>query len=191
MKKTYMKGSFNLMQFMINEFLTEYSNNPVFKNDNLSSSLMDLKTHQVNDVKLKEYYDITEYYNIETNTSLKSDNPTKTNNRYWEYDDDRDVNGLHMAFTKSQIADFYLKSLCTSDTFKDENELFDFLSAIYNLGANDSYVNPDSIFHCQLNDGTYTTDLYPHIVGIKRNLDELSSHLSNYNYVFPEGSLES
>lgn len=191
MKKTYMKGSFNLMQFMINEFLTEYSNNPVFKNDNLSSSLMDLKTHQVNDVKLKEYYDITEYYNIETNTSLKSDNPTKTNNRYWEYDDDRDVNGLHMAFTKSQIADFYLKSLCTSDTFKDENELFDFLSAIYNLGANDSYVNPDSIFHCQLNDGTYTTDLYPHIVGIKRNLDELSSHLSNCNYVFPEGSLES
>ena len=191
MKKTYMKGSFNLMQFMINEFLTEYSNNPVFKNDNLSSSLTDLKTHQVNDVKLKEYYDITEYYNIETNTSLKSDNPTKTNNRYWEYDDDRDVNGLHMTFTKSQIADFYLKSLCTSDTFKDENELFDFLSAIYNLGANDSYVNPDSIFHCQLNDGTYTTDLYPHIVGIKRNLDELSSHLSNYNYIFPEGSLES
>ena len=86
---------------MINEFLTEYSNNPVFKNDNLSSSLMDLKTHQVNDVKLKEYYDITEYYNIETNTSLKSDNPRKTNNRYWEYVEDRDANGLHMAFTKS------------------------------------------------------------------------------------------
>ena len=96
-----MKGSFNLMQFMINEFLTEYSNNPVFKNDNLSSSLADLKTHQVNDVKLKEYYDITEYYNIETNTSFKSDNPTKTNNRYWEYDEDREV--LPLYFTEEAL----------------------------------------------------------------------------------------
>ena len=190
MRKNYMKGSFNLLQFMVNEFLTEYSNNTIFDDKNLSDVKENLEKHQASDVKLKEYYDVTEYYNINTSTSLSSDNPNNTNKRFWENVGESEINGIEMAFSNKQIADFYLKTLCTTDTFKDETEVFEFLSSIYNLGANNFYVNPDSIFHCQLSDGTYTTELYPHLTGIHRNMNGLSSYLSDYTYVFPNGTLE-
>lgn len=190
MRKNYMKGSFNLLQFMINEFLTEYSKNTILNNTDLSDVRDNLGKHQASDVKLKEYYDVTEYYNIDTNTSLSSDNPNNINTRFWEDSEESKINGIEMAFSNKQIADFYLKTLCTTDTFKDEVEVFEFLSSIYNLGANNFYVNPDSIFHCQLNDGTYTTELYPHLVGIYRNMNGLSSYLSDYTYTFPNGTLE-
>lgn len=88
-----MKGTNNLILYLVNEYLVDYSRNVIATDEKLSSkrkvsSVMQmLSSHSLSDVNVIEYYDNTEYYDITTESTVsaaRAESPT--NPRYWEAD---------------------------------------------------------------------------------------------------------
>ena len=83
-RKNYMKGTMNLLTYVINEFLVDYSRtSQTFTQDISSSSAAvetlarirnELTSSNSRDIELVEYYDTTEYYNLQTGSSGDSVN---------------------------------------------------------------------------------------------------------------------
>ena len=79
MRKNYMKGTMNLLTYVINEFLVDYSRLSPTIQDRLSdesvlSVYSRLSSSNIDDVKVIEYYDTTEYFNLQTDSSIDSIN---------------------------------------------------------------------------------------------------------------------
>lgn len=102
-RKNYMKGTNNLIRYVINEYLVDLArNSPIFKNDALSSNFLssvraELSSHDIDNVQVVEYYDTTQYYNINTSTTDKSLHPDGANDRYWENVIAQDLSGRFYA----------------------------------------------------------------------------------------------
>lgn len=74
-RKCYMKGTNNLILYLVNEYLIDYSRNALATDqvDSRTSATMQmLSSHSISDINVIEYYDATEYYNIETESSVSS-----------------------------------------------------------------------------------------------------------------------
>ena len=101
-RKNYMKGTYDLMLYVINEFLVDYSRlNPIFRDDsNLSDATssvsqllwpiyQDLSSHDINNLTAVEYFDETEYYNISAATDAAGHDgrysSSGVNDRFWYY----------------------------------------------------------------------------------------------------------
>jgi len=108
----YMKGTFNLLSFIINEYLIEFSKNnnvlkyifdedsalqakyiaelssPGVEHDEILKELAEIKSrlsaHMYVNVNVVEYDDLTEYYNLSTDTTRNAANNIGANERYWE-----------------------------------------------------------------------------------------------------------
>lgn len=155
-RKNYMKGTYDLMLYAVNEFLVEYSRtNPIFRSAEsadgfavsalLSSVYSDLSSHDVGSLEAVEYFDATEYYNIRTGTDWRSD-MIGTNDRFWEFPEGtapltrRD--GADPDFDAESITSFYMDTLGIRDNYiSDETSLSAFLGAVFGLGAVDSFVH--------------------------------------------------
>jgi hypothetical protein len=136
-----MKGTYNLLKYIINEYLISLSNSKIFKESEkdvikqIKNRLKDIKSEDINII---DYYDTTEYYNIDTNTK----NDKNLNEKYWEYDS-LDYN-TNTAFEKSQINEFYNNTLnCKNKVDKIEN----FLSTLYDYGASKTHIENDNIIY--------------------------------------------
>src|SRR5574344_1722914 len=147
-QKNYMKGTFNLLSYVINEYLNEFANQQKFidMDESLSSVFNkietvrnNLKKHIIDDIGITEYDDVTEYFNISTDTTSESKNSAYANDRYWENFDKSTNSGF--AFSASQIEEYYLSTL----NMKNEvGNLDSFLSTIYSIGADRSYISKTS-----------------------------------------------
>ena len=140
-QKNYMKGTYNLLKYIINEYLISLSNSKIFKESEkevikeIKNRLRDIKGEDINII---DYYDTTEYYNIDTNTI----NDKNLNEKYWEYDSLDYI--TNSAFEKSQINEFYNNTLnCKNKVDKIEN----FLSTLYNYGASKTHIENDKIVY--------------------------------------------
>ena len=97
-----MKGTYDLMLYVINEFLVDYSRlNPIFRDgSNLSGATssvsqlllpiyQDLSSHDINNLTAIEYFDETEYYNISAATDAAGHDgrysSSGVNDRFWHY----------------------------------------------------------------------------------------------------------
>lgn len=186
MRKNYMKGSFNLLSFIINEYLIEYTNASNVTDEKIKNKL---QNHDIRDIDIIEYCDTTEYFNIKTNNSL---NHISVNDRYWLSSDTSNSQALDYAFDQKAIENFYLKTMQMGDVISDRQSLNDFLSTIYSLGANDSYIDDNGIFQCQLKNGVYTHDLLPIIENLSANWDgfiEYQNIIPEDNFKYLEGQL--
>jgi len=136
-QKYYAKGTFNLLAFVINEYLIEFSDGEVFKDIDIVKTNVkaNLSAHSFNQIDMIEYFDTTEYYNISCETSEKAYNKKTVNNRYWEDGYDSNTHS-GFSFTDQQISSFYLDELGLNKQISDIN---DFLNVLFGYGATTSY----------------------------------------------------
>ena len=97
------------------------------------------------DVGIIEYDDVTEYYNIKTDTSKKSKVYSDLNNKFWDDVTNTNTN-TQFAFTDKAIEDFYKNVLNMSSDVDDIN---DFLNVLYEVGASKSYIGKDDKLHVE------------------------------------------
>ena len=77
-RKNYMKGTNNLLIYLINQFLVDYSRtNRLFKDYDQTIPLIgtiyrNLSFSDSDDIEVVEYRDDTEYYNLDSAMSLES-----------------------------------------------------------------------------------------------------------------------
>ena len=173
--------------------------NPVYRYPELALSVYPmLNGHQFSDdggtsysIDIGEYYDRTEYFNISTDTSPHAG--SQVNSRYWEltsvakpammgYD------GL--SFRLSEIEKFYLSTLNLKQTIDDSHDgMVNFLSTLYDLGANTSFIGNDQLFSSKLADGSYAHDLYDRLVKLSSSFNEFRDYLSAGDYEYIDGSV--
>jgi len=215
-RKNYMKGTYDLMLYVINEFLVDYSRlNPMFRDlSPLSGSgktvkelLMpvysDLSAHDINNLTAIEYFDETEYYNISAATDGRSD-IVGTNDRFWRDPAGEPLmrhDGIDRDFDAESIKSFYMDTLGIRDNYiSDDAALCAFLDAVFNLGAVDSFVHGVSadvdgnvsaheLFGAQVEKyGMYSDDLYGSYLAVKRAWRTFTSYLSGNEYDYQTSS---
>lgn len=129
-QKNYMRGTFLLISYIINEYLHntvkyQYENTDLHRNINNMTR---------DDIGIQEYDDTTEYFNIKTDSSYLALNSKKTNLEYWKHESNS--SGIGIALSK--IDDFYLNTLNMKQSVSNVR---DFLDIIYELGADKSYID--------------------------------------------------
>lgn len=118
LQKTHMKGTFNLLSYVINEYLLEFSkSNSVIKD--IDSAVDMIRKRVKSDTSIIEYYDTTEYFNISTDNTVHAKNKKYANERYWEENDESTNSNSGFAFAKSEIENFYTKVLNTKNKTTD------------------------------------------------------------------------
>lgn len=206
-QKNYMKGTFNLLSYVVNEYLIEFSKQPRLSKipDELSSTpevylsainvVRDrLKIHKVSDVNIVEYDDTTEYYNLRTPTTKFAKNKLLVNERYWE-----EVNPSAPAsgLTLNQIENYYLGVLNMKDKVTD---LDGFLKAVYSIGADAGYIDATTDKLVVQNENSakvkqYQTDIFLNYSGTSigydpyynyKNVTHSSYQIHPYLYGFVE-----
>jgi hypothetical protein len=129
-------------------------------------------------VNVIEYYDSTEYFNIDTDTSISSiQTGVPTNSRYWEKDQAMNTDGIQLKL--DQIDRFYLSTMLMKSSGLGHNELTDFLDTIYDFAARKDFMDGDDNFQTQLGNGLYTNTVYPLLTSMMKYRDEISSRLSS------------
>lgn len=148
----YMKGTFNLFSFVVNEYLQEFSkmNYLQHKKDVLSADADSVKTindiidalnsHTFNDIDIVQYNDTTEYFNLSSESTPIAKNGQYANYRYWEDlgTDDK------FSIGQDRISNFYMNVLNLKDKIDSESSLDVFLNSIYGIGALSSCVNQEN-----------------------------------------------
>lgn len=158
----YMKGTFNLLSFIINEYLIEFSkNNNVLKyifdegsqlqkkyiselssadvkKEDILNELADIKSrlsaHMYVNVNVEEYDDLTEYYNLSSDKTELAQNKELVNARYWE-------KTHYGSIASDAIQQFYVNTLKSNANLKAD-QFDDFLNILYDVGADRSYFDP-------------------------------------------------
>ena len=204
-RKNYMKGTSNLLRFVVNEYVQEFGKNCGYftddyikSNPNVASDLttiyQKLINHQVNDVEVIEYVDTTEYYNIETENTSKSATKSLYNSdyftEYFKYDKDlQKVIQIKQPYELDigEIRDFYISSLALQEVLDNEDELNDFLSTIYNVGKSKRYLDADlSILVCDLVDGRNSKDMFIKQSIASKCYSTINSYIEGSEYEFKE-----
>ena len=86
-RKNYMKGSSNLLSYLVNDFLIEYAESRQLSSlGDVGSIRSLLSSHSAKDVEIVEYYDTTEYFNIRTENTANAQGGDDANDRFWEDD---------------------------------------------------------------------------------------------------------
>lgn len=199
-RKNYMKGTNLLLIYIINEWLIDYSrhNSSKFLGDPETSAAFStvfasLSNHQFTNtpgtytIGIDENYDQTEYFNLSTATTPLAQLSSETSPRFWEQttvENPEVLGGDGLQYTLAQIQNFYLSVLKLDQPLKDiDSNLTEFLSTLYDLGANDSFMHSTSdsretLFSSRLSSGELATDLYPHLVSLSGNWDLFTQYLS-------------
>lgn len=129
-QKNYMRGTFLLISYIINEYLkntVKYQ----YVHDTLISNINEMTR---DDIGIQEYDDITEYFNIKTDSTDLALNSNKVNARFWETESD----SVGIGIAISEIDNFYLNTMNLKTSV---SETRDFLDIIYSLGADKSYID--------------------------------------------------
>lgn len=142
-RKSYMRGTFLLISYVINEFLkyniSEHYGRSFSTEDGVDlSTILNQSITEGGNVELIEYYDPTEYFNITRDVDVKAKNGDTVNEKFWDNTYNKiGVNTKDLPL--EEIEQFYKKQLKLEK--KSVNDLVNFLSIIYEYGANNSYVS--------------------------------------------------
>ena len=202
-RKNYSKGTANLLRYVVNEYVQDFSKNCGYLKDpdndysdvqGLNDVLEKLSAHSINDVEVVEYVDTTEYFNIENENTSKSITKTSYNSDYFTEYFSYDKNSGKVVETKEpyeldlgEIRNFYISSLALDQVLDDEDELNSFLSVIFDIGKSKRYIDADlSIMVCQLSDGRSSKDMYIKNSNVLSCLDMIERYLEGSGYEFKE-----
>lgn len=186
MQKYYLKGTNSLILYVINQYLIDYSKIQLGlqKNQSITQVLEQLNNHKQQDVEVVEYYDKTEYYNIQTDTSISSINGSRqTNSRFWE--NNVMNNDSQMNFTLNQIDNFYLNTMmlkCGLDNELNHEDLTGFLNTLYDIGATKAFIDKNDIFSSKINSDVFTNQIYDELTSCQNSYNILCSYLDDYSY---------
>jgi hypothetical protein len=202
MRKNYMKGTMNLLTYVINEFLVDYSRlSPTIQdrlsNDAVLSVFSRLSSSNIDDVKVIEYYDTTEYFNLQTDSSTDSindqTNPHFKDEYFKETADgvyDKSVLQKGMEFSLQEIERFYLSSLnMASKIGNTTDDFIKFLDTIYSTGSNDSFIDKNGNFSYRISADFYASDMYQELTSLSDTFEKFREFLSAGDYEYPEGSV--
>ena len=199
-RKNYMKGTNNLLIYLINQFLVDYSRiSKLFKEENYEGYLSDVYENLVssdsNDIEIVEYRDDTEYYNLESTPSLESITQSYNNDFKAAYF--RPITGGAISafdgkhFTLDQIQEFYLSSLGLKNYISDDTDGFiQFISSVFEIGRSDSFIDQRGNFACKLDNGKYTTELWDELDRISGYYVKYKGYLSASDYVYPSDTVQ-
>lgn len=190
-QRTYMKGTYLLIAYVINEYLKN-SIYPTLPSLGLTADY----PVDSNKLTLTEYIDQTNYNNIETDIEEDRDDRT-LNPPFWTgtgatgNGDSLDSTNIFRpedkaklvnikSMTQEQINDFYLNVL---GSFKNINQLeaaavnstlYSFLSTVFSTGADNSYLDEYGKVMCELPNTTQTDQVSVYLAGRKftKDLDQ-------------------
>ena len=203
-RKIFMKGTNNLLQYTANEFLIDYiqSLKDSINFSRVSSVVEKLSAHNVNDVIVQEYWDMTEYMNLSTSTSKYATNSKLVNERYFDKTFTR-TNG-HLVptdsniFTNAEINNFYLNELNLANTLYPalsgesalnlSSNLYEFLSALFDVAANTAYYNDKYKFGIKLQNDVMTEEIDSDLSIIKSISGFVQNEAASASYSFEESS---
>lgn len=132
----------------------------------MSAVRAELSSNDIDNVEVVEYYDTTEYYNVNTSTSDKAQNGNYVNDRYWENAIAQDLDGNYTSrdgidIPQEEIHKFYLSTLNLKNAISGaDSNVYAFLSTIFDLGANTSYIASDGAFVTKLSSGQYSDEVH-------------------------------
>ena len=129
-QRNYMRGTFLLISYIINEYL---KNNVKKQYTSLSSNIDEMTR---DDIGIIEYDDLTEYFNIKTETSEDAYNANMVNARFWESESNISEGMIGLAI--DAIDNFYLNKMNLKTSVSATR---DFLDIIYELGATKTYID--------------------------------------------------
>lgn len=143
-------------------------------------------------ININEYYDKTEYYNISTDTSLSSRYGDSVNPRFWQRKNPTGGTAIEqdgLEFSRNDIEQFYLKTFNISSGVS--SDITAFLSRLYDLGANDSYlydVSEDGgirVFSARLSNNVQTSEIYKRLTAVSSDYADFRSNIDYGTYVYP------
>lgn len=191
-RKNYMRGTNNLLVYVINEYLRNYPAAAGQAGSDVEEAMSAMSNHSLNDVDIIEYYDSTEYYNISTQTTISSeDSDLVPNGRYWEGGtmDSAPVGDL----TLNQIDAFYLSAMSlksgNSGKMFGHDDLTSFLDVVFGKGADPTFIDKNGNFATRLGmDKEFTNQYYDILVRLRNDFDNLVSRKSQ-DYSYPDGAI--
>ncbi len=155
-----MKGTQNLLLYIINEYLIDYAKHKSqtielssYKGTEESRNqvkqiLSLLSSHGLSSMEVIEYYDETQYYNLSTGTSDDAINGYMVNDKFWTNIDMTSDDG--MSYKLNQIDTFYRNVMNMKNQLTDITDVADFLSTLFDVGADESYCTDDNLFSVRL-----------------------------------------
>lgn len=193
-RKNYMKGTNNLLRYLINQYLVDYGKTSYLfkKYENVLSDIQErMIKHSSENVNVVEYFDETEYYNLETVKTPKALNSGNVNQRFWQGEGNQKTG----TFSDNEIKKFYMNDLALSSN-SQVSDLIEFLDVIYNLGANTSYIDKNTgEFVSILSNGVkeedndiYSDTLYNQVTAINYNYNLLTSRVGD-DYEYPDDTI--
>ena len=193
-QKNYMKGTQNLLLYIINEYLIDYSRHKLQMLDlssyrltgdqpaQLCSILSALSSHAITDLGVIEYYDTTQYYNLSTESTARAMYANEVNSKFWNAENMTD-DGI--SYRLNQISRFYTDVMMMKNELSGIDELSDFLDTIFDVGADMSYYDKsNNMFSTKLSahDGMYASEVYEQHQDLSANLDGLNEWLDGRDY---------
>ena len=205
-QRTYMKGTFLLISYAVNEYLkqnvyptmqqlhqaTDYLS---VKVENGESSLVSVEVPKLeyssddNRLKLTEYIDQTQYFNLQTDVDQLSTARFSTlNGKFWKNENTTNGAGTFVDSTNilnsadksqiilsksmqlDQIADFYESILPKSNNKSDNGKQYinNFLTSVFSSGADDSWwSDAHKKVMATLSDQTHTIDIDDYVAEVK------------------------
>lgn len=199
-QKNYMKGTNLLFVYIINEWLVDYArhNASSLSAFGLSSVYANLSSHQFKSdddenytISAVEYYDTTDYTNISTEMSPKSEMSAQVNQRFWESISST-ISPMKLdgqTFTLEEIERFYLSTLNLSEPLSGNLQAF--LSTLFDLGADPSFMfdlsgDPSlSVFSSKLSSGGYSSEIYERLINLSSSWEGFNDYISGDTYEYP------
>ena len=195
-RKSYMRGTFLLVSYIVNEFLKyniSYKYGSLFStNDGVDlGTILDTSITNGDNVQLIEYYDDTEYFNITRDVDDKAKFGESTNEKFWDGVYSK-IGVITEDLPLEEIDQFYMKQLQLEKN--KVTDIVNFLSIIYEYGANNSFISRKTgEFNCLIPGKELSDDSYyignPHteISLIENDILSVQSILSGINTYIGRG----
>lgn len=196
-RKSYMRGTFLLISYVINEFLkynvsNKYGSLFTTEDGQTLKDILDTSIMQGGNVQLIEYYDETQYYNITRDVDSKAQNSDTVNEKFWDniYSQiGKTTNDIPL----EEIDNFYLNQLKLKKSSSVDN-LVNFLSILYEYGANDSYISRKTgEFTCKIpgknpgDDPFYIGDPHNEISALQNDILSVEKIIDGINIYIEKG----
>lgn len=196
-RKSYMRGTFLLISYVINEFLkynvsNKYGSLFTTEDGQTLKDILDTSIMQGGNVQLIEYYDETQYYNITRDVDSKAQNSDTVNEKFWDniYSQiGKTTNDIPL----EEIDNFYLNQLKLKKSSSVDN-LVNFLSILYEYGANDSYISRKTgEFTCKIpgknpgDDPFYIGDPHNEISALENDILSVEKIIDGINIYIEKG----
>lgn len=200
-RKTYMKGTQNLLLYIINEYLIDYAKHKSqtielssYKGTEESRNqvkqiLSLLSSHGLSSMEVIEYYDETQYYNLSTGTSDDAINGYMVNDKFWTNIDMTSDDG--MSYKLNQIDTFYRNVMNMKNQLTDITDVADFLSTLFDVGADESYCTDDNLFSVRLSshNNVFADKVYLSCIELSNTYEEFNKYIEDREYEFPKTTL--